>query len=243
MSTLSPSLTFTVSGVSFSLRLVSHGTFLMGTDPSTDLEADNHEGPVHSVTISRDYYLAETPVTQALYVAVMGSNPSYFNGDPSRPVERVSWNDCQEFIEKLNSIITDGTFYLPTEAEWEFAARGGNLSKGYKYAGSNDIDEVAWYDGTIGIHTHPVAQKKPNELGIYDMTGNVWEWCSDRFSDYPSTPVADPVGPSDGFYRVMRGGSYFNNHRNCRLSLRLMYPPDRSNSCSGFRLLFRPKNS
>ena len=168
-------LTFTVSGVSFSLRLVTHGTFLMGADPSTDPDADEDESPVHSVTISRDYYLAETPVTQALYMAVMGSNPSYFMGDTSRPVEQVSWNDCQAFIKKLNSIITDGSFSLPTEAEWEFAARGGNLSKGYKYAGSDDIDDVAWYDGNSDDQTHPVSENAPNELGLYDMSGNVWE--------------------------------------------------------------------
>ncbi|MBQ3634295.1 MAG: formylglycine-generating enzyme family protein [Bacteroidales bacterium] len=243
MSTLSSSLTFTVSGVSFSLRLVSHGTFLMGADPSTDREAYKYEGPVHAVTISRDYYLAETPVTQALYMAVMGNNPSYFKGDTSRPVECVSWNDCQEFIEKLNSIITDGTFSLPTEAEWEFAARGGNLSKGYKYSGSDVIKEVAWYNRNSDGKTHPVAQNDSNELGLYDMTGNVWEWCQDWYADYPSSPVTDPLGPASGFSRVLRGGCYCALPRGCRLSFRCGDHPDYLDNLNGFRLLFRPKNS
>ncbi|MBQ3634294.1 MAG: formylglycine-generating enzyme family protein [Bacteroidales bacterium] len=236
-------LTFTVSGVSFSLRLVTHGTFLMGADPSTDPDADEDESPVHSVTISRDYYLAETPVTQALYMAVMGSNPSYFMGDTSRPVEQVSWNDCQAFIKKLNSIITDGSFSLPTEAEWEFAARGGNLSKGYKYAGSDDIDDVAWYDGNSDDQTHPVSENAPNELGLYDMSGNVWEWCADWDCNYPSSSVTDPVGPDSGLKRVLRGGGYYGSPRDCRLSYRFWFNPDFSFDNSCFRLLFRPSNS
>ena len=140
MSTLPDRLTFSVRGVSFSLRLISHGTFLMGADPDVDPDADEDEYPVHPVTISRDFYLAETPITQALYEAVMACNPSVYKGASSRPVDSVSWFDSQAFIEKLNTIIPDGSFSLPTEAEWEFAARGGNLSKGFKYAGSDDID-------------------------------------------------------------------------------------------------------
>ena len=241
MSTLPDRLTFSVRGVSFSLRLISHGTFLMGADPDVDPDADEVESPVHPVTISRDFYLAETPVTQALYEAVMDCNPSVYKGASSRPVDSVSWFDSQAFIEKLNSIIPDGSFSLPTEAEWEFAARGGNLSKGFKYAGSDDIDEVAWYYFNCNTSTCPVAQKLPNELGLYDMTGNVIEWCQDWWTDdYPSDAVTDPVGPAEGIYRVQRGGGYHTVLESCRNTFRDGFFPTNNYDCFGFRLLFRP---
>ena len=164
--------TFTVNGVSFTMKLVEGGTFQMGATSEQGSDAYNSEKPVHSVTLS-NYYLGETEVTQALWNAVMGSNPSYFEGD-ALPVEQVAWNDCQEFIRKLNQK-TGKNFRLPTEAEWEYAARGGKKSNGYKYAGSNDIGSVAWYTNNSDSKTHPVKGKSPNELGLYDMSGNVWE--------------------------------------------------------------------
>lgn len=161
--------TFTVNGVSFKMMPVQGGTFTMGaTDEQSD--AQSNEKPAHEVTLS-SFYMGETEVTQELWLAVMGTNPSSFTGDLLRPVERVSWNDCQAFITQLNAL-TGQQFRLPTEAEWEFAARGGNLSHGFQYSGNNDIDMVAWYYGNSGNQTHPVASKQANELGLYDMSGN-----------------------------------------------------------------------
>ena len=150
-------------------------------------------------------------------------------------LKNVSWNDIQEFITKLNAQ-TGKKFRLPTEAEWEYAARGGNQSKGYKYSGSNSISDVAWYDDNSGDKTHPVGQKTPNELGIYDMSGNVWEWCQDWYGDYSSSSQTNPTGPSSGSYRVLRGGSWNNGARNCRVSNRGSYNPDSRSYRSGFRL-------
>ena len=162
----------------------------MGSD---DSDADDDERPVHSVTLS-SYSIGETEVTQALWTAVMGSNPSNFKGN-NLPVEKVSWNDCQTFIRKLNDL-TGENFRLPTEAEWEFAARGGNRSRGYKYSGSDNLGDVAWYTDNSGDKTHAVKSKSPNELGIYDMSGNVWERCSDIFGDYHDSPQTNPKGHS-----------------------------------------------
>ena len=196
---------FTVNGVSFQMVYVQGGTFRMG---SNDSEAYSREQPVHSVTL-RDYYIGETEVTQQLWHAVMGSNPSYFTGDSQRPVEMVSWDDCQTFISQLNDL-TGKDFRLPTEAEWESAARGGNKSRGYKYSGSNTLSDVAWYYNNASGTTHPVKQKRSNELGLYDMSGNVWEWCQDWYdSDYYSqSPSYNPAGPDSGSNRVNRGGSW-----------------------------------
>lgn len=185
--------TFTVNGVSFKMITVEGGTFTMGASDD-DEEAYYNEKPAHEVTLS-SYSIGETEVTQALWLAVMGSNPSRFTGDLTRPVECVSWNDCQAFIIKLNQL-TGKTFRLPTEAEWEIAARGGNESMGYKYAGGNDINEVAWYRGNSSSKTHPVATKAPNELGLYDMSGNVFEWCSDWYDSYTDADgQTNPQGP------------------------------------------------
>ena len=200
---------FTVNGVSFEMVRVEGGTFRMGATSEQGSDAYDWEKPVHSVTLS-SYYIGKTEVTQALWKAVMGSNPSSFKGD-NLPVECVSWDDCQEFIQKLNSL-TGRNFRLPTEAEWEFACRGGNNSRGYKYSGSNNLGSVAWYVGNSGNKTHPVGTKAPNELGIYDMSGNVFEWCSDWFdwyANYTSNSQANPSGPQSGAGRVNRGGSYF----------------------------------
>ena len=225
--------TFYANGVSFEMVEVRGGTFRMGATSEQGSDAWYDEKPVHSVTLS-GYYIGKTEVTQALWKAVMGSNPSKFIGD-NLPVENVSWYDCQEFIRKLNSL-TGQNFRLPTEAEWEFACRGGNNSRGYKYSGSNYIDNVAWYDGNSGDKTHSVATKSPNELGIYDMSGNVGEWCGDWFGDYSSGAQTNPKGPYDGSNRVHRGGSWYSNARFCRSSGRSFDGPGDLRVFLGLRL-------
>ena len=216
--------TFIVNGVTFKMVPVEGGTFTMGATAEQGSDAYSQEYPVHQVTLS-SFYIGETEVTQALWLAVMGSNPSYFSANNGyatnlqRPVECVSWNDCQTFITKLSEM-TGRTFRLPTEAEWEYAARGGNKSQGYKYAGSNDADEVSWHLGNSGGTTHPVAMKKANELGLYDMSGNVFEWCQDWYGSYSSGAQTNPIGPASGSYRVYRGGSWYDDARDCRVSRR-----------------------
>ena len=224
--------TFTINGVEFKMIKVEGGTFSMGAT-SEQTNYGNDEKPVHSVTLS-DYYIGETEVTQELWQAVMGSNPSYFKGNNQRPVESVSWNDCQEFIKKLNQL-TGKEFRLPTEAEWEYAARGGKYSKDYvyKYSGSNNADEVAWYDDNSGGKTHPIKTKKANELGLYDMSGNVWEWCDDWYGRYQSYSQTNPTGPSEGEYGVFRGGSWSSLDRFVRVSNRNFITTD---STLGLRL-------
>ena len=224
---------FTVRGVSFEMVRVEGGTFRMGATSEQGSDVWDNEKPVHSVTLS-GYYIGKTEVTQALWKAVMGINPSRFKGD-YLPVENVSWDDCQEFIRKLNSM-TGQNFRLPTEAEWEFACRGGNNSRGYKYSGSNNLGSVAWYDGNSGNKTHPVGTKAPNELGIYDMSGNVWEWCADWYGDYSSGAQTNPTGPYGGSGRVGRGGSWDFNVRICRSSLRIHSDPTDRNINLGLRL-------
>ena len=209
---------------------VEGGTFQMG---SNDSDAYSDEQPVHQVTLS-SFSIGETEVTQELWQAVMGSNPSYFKGS-KLPVEQVSWNDCQTFITKLNQL-AGKTFRLPTEAEWEFAARGGNRSKGYIFSGSNTIDDVAWYNSNSNNSTHPVATKAPNELGIYDMSGNVWEWCQDWYGDYSGGSQTNPTGPTSGSDRAGRGGSWRYNAGNCRVSFRASFSPTGSGNNLGFRL-------
>ena len=203
---------------------------MMGSD---DSDARSYESPVHRVTLS-SYRIGKYEVTQDLWEAVMGNNPSSFKGS-RRPVEKVSWDDCQTFISKLNSL-TGQNFKLPTEAQWEFAARGGNSSSGYKYSGSNSVGNVAWYEGNSGGETHDVGTKSPNELGLYDMSGNVWEWCSDRYGDYGSGSVYNPSGPSGGSFRVNRGGSRILNARYCRVSDRNYFAPGYRVNYLGFRL-------
>lgn len=167
----------------------------------------------------------------------MGNNPSNFSDCDNCPVEQVSWEEAQEFIRKLNRM-TGKNYRLPTEAEWEYAARGGSKSHGYKYSGSNSIGDVAWYEGNSGDKTHPVGQKQPNELGLYDMSGNVFEWCSDRYGGYSSSAQNNPKGPSNGSsLRVCRGGGWYFSSRYCRVSYRLSrYPGDCSYSL-GFRVV------
>ena len=227
--------TFMVKGVEFKMIKVEGGTFRMGAT-SEQGSGEGDEKPVHYVTLS-DYHIGETEVTQELWQAVMGSNPSYFKGDNQRPVENVSWDDCQEFIKKLNRL-TGKKFRLPTEAEWEYAARGGKYSKDYvyKYSGSNDADEVAWYDDNSGYNTHPVKTKKANKLGLYDMSGNVWEWCNDWYGDYQSNSQTNPTGPSEGESRVLRGGGWCYFDMGVRVSRRDYLTPGYRHIIIGLRL-------
>ena len=227
-------LPVTVGDVTFNMIKVEAGTFQMGATDGL-----SKEKPVHKVTLTKDYYMGETEVTQALYKAVMGSNPSYYPTSDQLPVENVSYNDItgtDGFLAKLNAA-TGYEFRLPTEAEWEFAARGGNESKEYKYSGSNNIDEVAWYwDENYHNKTYEVAQKATNELGLYDMSGNVWEWCSDWYERYSSEDQTDPNGPTTGSERMLRGGGFASAPVDYRPSARLPYDPDSREDCIGFRL-------
>ncbi|MGM9869501.1 MAG: SUMF1/EgtB/PvdO family nonheme iron enzyme [Sodaliphilus sp.] len=241
--------TFTVKGVTFRMIAVEGGSFSMGATSEQVADANNNEYPAHPVTLS-SFYIGETEVTQALWEAVMGSNPSYNKG-ADLPVEQVSWDDCQTFIAKLNQL-TGQNFSLPTEAQWEFAARGGNESKGYKFSGSNSLTEVGWYSDNVEgdndpyfSRTHPVGTKQANELGIYDMSGNVTEWCSDIFSDtyYSKSVYWNPTGPSEGDARVVRDGSFWNFEKYCRVSRRSGGTPSNSTSILGLRLCLSPTDN
>jgi formylglycine-generating enzyme required for sulfatase activity len=223
---------------------VSGGTFTMGCTSEQGSDCDDDEKPTRRVTLS-DFRIGRYEVTQAQWRAVMGSDPSelYNKGCDQCPVERVSWEDVQEFIRRLN-IRTGGSYRLPTEAEWEYAARGGSQSLGFKYSGSSNIDEVAWYESnarpgnTHGTQktTRPVGQKKANELGLHDMSGNVWEWCADWNGSYATGSQTNPKGPSSGSLRVGRGGGWFDTPRGCRVSIRNASAPTFRASDLGFRL-------
>lgn len=228
------SITIKINGYTgFVMRFVEGGTFQMG---SNDSDAFQEQKPVHSVTVG-SFYMGDTEVTQLLWKVVMGSNPSNWKGN-TLPVEGVSWEDCQEFIRKLNDL-TGKNFRLPTEAEWEYAARGGRKSKGYKYSGSNNANDVAWYMGSNNHEQGPqkIKGKQANELGLYDMSGNVWEWCEDWYGNYSSNAQTNPKGPSKGTYHVVRGGSWFNNDAKVvRVSTRLAGDPDDFIGSIGLRL-------
>ena len=209
---------------------VEGGTFMMGSN-----EYEN-EKPIHGVTLN-SFYIGKYQTTQKQWVEIMGNNPSRLEGE-SRPVESVSWNDVQNFIIKLNQK-TGKNYRLPTEAEWEYAARGGINSKGYKYAGSNNIDEIAWYNvNSSDFGTHPVGTKAPNELGIYDMSGNVWEWCQDWYDKnyYMNSPKNNPKGPENRTCRVLRGGSWYVSYGNCRSACRNFSIPSGNNYRVGLRI-------
>lgn len=213
---------------------VEGGTFQMGSN-----DGSSDEKPVHSVSVST-FYIGKYEVTQAEWRSVMGKNPSSFTCS-NCAVEEVSWNDIQEFLRKLNAK-TDKNYRLPTEAEWEYAAKGGNQSKGYTYSGSNDLKSVAWYDDNTDSKTHPVGGKKANELGVHDMSGNVSEWCSDWYDEnyYKNSPVQNPQGAQSGSYRVLRGGSWNDYGQDCRSSYRSADTPGNRSSTLGFRLVFVP---
>ena len=210
-------------GVSIEMIRVKSGSFDMG---------NVFNEPIHRVTLTNDYYLGKYEVTQALWKTVMGNNPSFFKED-NNPVEQVSWDDCQIFIEKLNAL-TGFHFRLPTEAEWEYAESGGRKSRGYRYSGSNTLGDVAWHNGNSGSKTHTVGTKQPNELGIYDMTGNVAEWCQDVYGPYASGSLKNPMGAKEGKKRVVRGDDYsaIFNFRQPRLGVS---SENKSRYC-GFRL-------
>ncbi|WP_302309056.1 formylglycine-generating enzyme family protein, partial [Odoribacter laneus] len=213
---------------------VDGGRFQMGGTPEQGSDADDWEKPVHEVTLS-DYYMGKYEVRQSEWEAVMGNNPSYFKG-ADLPVEQVSWEDCHKFIRRLNAL-TGLSFKLPTEAQWEYAARGGRLSKGYKYSGSNNLGEVGWYWSNSGNCTHRVGEKQPNELGLYDMSGNVYEWCEDWSGGYSVTPQRDPLGATSGSHRVRRGGGWGTVARYCRVSYRGRDMPGSRDYYLGFRLV------
>ncbi len=202
-------------------------------------EAFIREKPIHEVSLA-SFWMGQYPVTQRLWEAVMGTNPSFFKGW-DRPVEQVSWEDCQEFLKKLNEQ-TGKIYRLPTEAEWEYAARGGQKSQGFTYSGSNKLKEVGWYSRNSHGETKVVGQKIPNELGIYDMSGNVWEWCEDWFSDkyyqefVDGGLVENPKGPENGSSRVFRGGGWGNTPQSCRVACRSNWPPGYRRNYLGFRL-------
>ena len=255
------SLVFNVKGVEFKMIRVEGGEFMMGATAEQGDDAYDNEQRAHKVSRDR-YYIGETQVTQALWEAVMGNNPSRYRGH-DKPVDSVSWTNCQDFLILLK-YLTGKEFRLPTEAEWEYAARGGNCSRGYKYAGSNNLSDVAWYFGNSEWQTysgHPVAQKKPNELGIYDMSGSILEWCNDWFGDYSNfprrkklslkhlkrwcndwfrdysnLPQYNPQGARFGYSRVLRGGHWNFMDRYCRVSTREALHPHNRNDLSGMRL-------
>jgi hypothetical protein len=212
---------------------VKGGTFNMGCTSEQDSDCRENEMPLHKVTVS-DFYIGKYIVTHELWAQVMDVNQSPLEKD-KLPFVNVSWYDVQEFINRLNSI-TNKKYRLPTEAEWEYAARGGNRSNDYKYAGSNNIDDVAWYNRNSEERTHPLGIKMPNELGIYDMSGNVWEWVNDLYGDYSDADQIDPQGSSFGDNRVSRGGSWYHGAVDCRVSSRNGVAPNERNPRLGFRL-------
>jgi len=237
-------ITFTVSGVTFKMKRVDGGTFQMGaTEEQITGSAQYNEQPVHRVTLNT-FFIGETEVTQALWYAIMAKSPDdenswYFGSGADYPAYHLSWNLCQEFITKLNRV-TGRQFRFPTEAEWEFAARGGTKSRGYKYAGSDNVDDVAWYQVVTpsAEHLHPVATKKANELGLYDMSGNAREWCSDWYDYYyyKSSPSSNPTGPTTGEDRVRRGGSIAGDADQCRVACRSYSEPSSDTYPNGLRL-------
>lgn len=249
--TVSDDRVFTVRGITFHMKLVEGGMFQMGS--SAD---GNDETPVHSVTITKNYYMGETEVTQALWKAVTGYSPtrdgdsweSYYGLGDDYPAYYISYEDVQSFLTKLNSL-TGQNFRMPTEAEWEFAAKGGTKSKGYTYSGSNTIDDVAWYSDNANYvdssnsnyGTHKVKTKAANELGIYDMSGNVWEWCSDWYDSYSSSAQTDPTGATSSFLPVRRGGDWTRIATYCRCTNRSSSPPFDRYFGLGFRLALSAK--
>ena len=224
---------FIAHNVMIEMVRVEGGTFTMGATAEQVSDAFSDELPTHKVTLS-PFLIGKYEVSQTLWLAVMGENPSVNTGI-NLPVDNVTWNECQTFITKLNEL-TGKNFRLLTEAEWEYAARGGNKSKGYKYSGSNNLGDVAWYIDNSNNTSHAMGTKAPNELGIYDMTGNVMEWVSDWKGSYSSGAQTNPTGPDSGTYRVNRGGSYGNVERLSRITNRNSIDPNMSSKTMGLRL-------
>jgi len=247
---------YTIPDLKLTMLPIKPGSFMMGST-----YGDSDEKPVHKVTLTKSFWMGCTEVTQAQWSTVMGADPSRFKGD-ANPVDSVSWNDCVEFCKKLTAreraagrISDEFEYRLPTEAEWEYCARGGAKSKGFKYGGSDNLDDVAWYYENSGdqrlnddnwsfskfksnnCKTHPVAQKRANELGLYDMSGNVWEWCGDKFGYYTSDAQVDPTGPKSSRLRVFCGGSWRDDDGRCRVSYRLRHTPVVKNDCIGLRIV------
>ena len=238
------------NSIGMKLVLTPKGTFMMGSPESE--EARFEDETQHEVTISKDYYLGVHEVTQAQYEKVMGTKPSYFQGDEikgsstNNPVESVSWLDAVEFCKKLSDLPEEkaaGRVYrLPTEAEWEYACRAGSKSAYSFGESSKSLGDYAWFDGNSNNQTHPVGEKKANAWGLYDMHGNVWEWCSDWYGEYPNGAVSDPVGPRPrkGSHRVIRGGSWCHEAAYCRSAYRYRYVPQDQDDLFGFRVALRP---
>jgi len=241
------SLTTTTSLPAFSFAFISPGTFIMGS-PEAELGRGEDELP-HELTITHSFFLQTTPVTQGQWKAVMGNNPSrFFPERDDHPVESISWYDCQKFIERLNSS-GEHIYRLPTEAEWEYACRAGknfSCSEGeiVELFCDHDpnLDAVGWYCGNSDRATHPVGQKKPNPWGLYDLHGNVLEWCQDWYGTYPTTPQTDPTGPITGPGQVIRGGSWFSNAKSCRAAARFYWSPNTKSDFIGFRLVREQKD-
>ena len=225
---------------------IEPGTFMMGS-PSDEPGLDNDE-TLHRVTLTKGFYMQTTEVTQGQWKAVMGNNPSYFkNCGDDCPVERVSWNDAKQFIQRLNQREGGSRYRLPTEAEWEYAVRAGSSTafangsiSEFKCGFDSNLDAMGWYCGNSNNKTHPVAQKKPNAWGLYDMHGNASEWCQDWYGDYPSGSVTDSTGPLIGSDRVSRGGCFGDAARDCRSAIRGCYPPGLGSRYGGFRLVRYP---
>ena len=232
--TNNPPLDFDIHGIGFRMIYIPQGIYAMGGTSEQGASAAGNENPVHRVALS-DYYIGETEVTRALWHAVMGYTPRVFDDDMQHPMADVSWEECQLFVAKLSEI-TGLPFRLPSEAEWEYAARGARRSRGYKYSGSNVLNRVAWYRINSGDSTHYVGKKTANEMGIYDMSGNVDEWCQDWYTDYSNDIQFDPMGPDEGLYRVVRGGAYNSNDNDCRVSSRRSFDPDSASAGIGLRL-------
>jgi len=241
----SDDIVITIKSVSFVMKPVEGGTFQMGSE-NNDGIADDDEKPTHSVTVS-SFYISEIEVTQGLWEAVMGTTVIYQrnlvnSSSPLRglgadlPMYYVNWYECQEFIRRLNSQ-TGKCFRLPTEAEWEYASKGGNKRNDFKYAGSNSLANVAWYSDNSNSSSHPVKSKTPNAIGLFDMSGNVWEWCQDWYGYYNNNIETNPIGPADGSKRVVRGGSWYSNSSYCRVTKRYKIDPGYRDTCYGFRLV------
>ncbi|MDO4586197.1 MAG: formylglycine-generating enzyme family protein [Planctomycetia bacterium] len=222
----------TVNGVDYAFRWCPPGSFMMGSPEGEGLRM---EIPQHRVTLTKGFWMLETKVTQEMWESVMGDNPSNFKG-LNLPVETVSWDDCQEFCEKLSQQ-SGFKIQLPTEAQWEYACRAGTTGE---YSGTGNLDEMGWYYGNSDTKTHPVGEKKPNAWGLFDMHGNVWEWCQDRYEVYSDSAVTDPTGPDSGSNRVVRGGSWYSFAEDCRSANRFYDTPTYRGNRLGLRLVFVP---